>query len=193
MRQYAEQSPKGGHNSSVRRSYLRASNYYRAAEFYVRDDPKESRSLQGWQASHDCFARAAALFYPLFEAVEIPYEGTMLPGYYFRVDDSGNRRPAVITMMGMDGYVEETYWSMVAAGLERGYHCLAFDGPGQGDVLRQREVLFRPDWEAVVTSVVDFAVGILEVTTDEEDRDTVERVLKVYADGCRSLNPSRRA
>jgi hypothetical protein len=129
-------------------------------------------------------ARAAALFYPLFEAVEIPYEGTMLPGYFFRVDDSGKRRPTVITMMGMDGDVEETYWSVVAAGLERGYHCLAFDGPGQGDVLRQREVPFRPDWEAVVTSVVDFAVGIPEVTTDEEDRDTVERVLEIYADGC---------
>ena len=36
----------------------------------------------------------------------------------------------------------------------------------------------------MVTSVVDFAVGILEVTTDEEDRDTVERVLTIYADGC---------
>src|SRR3712207_8722598 len=31
-------------------------------------------------------------------------------------------------------------WSIAAAGLERGYNCLAFDRPGQGGVLRQREV-----------------------------------------------------
>jgi cephalosporin-C deacetylase-like acetyl esterase len=30
-------------------------------------------------------------------------------------------------------------------------------------MLRQREVPLRPDWEAVVTPVVDFAVGIPEV------------------------------
>ena len=39
---------------------------------------------------------------------------------------------------------------MVAAALERGYNCLTYDGPGQGGVLRQREVPLRPDWESVV-------------------------------------------
>jgi dienelactone hydrolase len=48
--------------------------------------------------------------------VEIPCEGTTLPGYFFRVDDSGEWRPTVITMTGMDGYMEETYFSVIAAG-----------------------------------------------------------------------------
>jgi dienelactone hydrolase len=142
---------------------MRASNYYRAAEFYVRDDPKDPRSLRGWQSSHDCFAEAARLSDPPFEAVEIPYEDTPLPGYFFRVDDSGKQRPTVITMTGMDGYQEETYFGVVAAALECGYNCLTYDGPGQGGVLRKREVPLRPDWEAVVTPVVDFAAGIPEV------------------------------
>jgi alpha-beta hydrolase superfamily lysophospholipase len=159
LRNDAEESLDGGHKHSARRAYLRASNYYRTAEFEVRDDPKDPRSLQGWQSSHDCFAKAAQLFDPPFEAIEIAYEDTTLPGYFFRADDSGVRRPTLITMTGMDGYVEETYWSTAAAGLERGYNCLAFDGPGQGGVLRQREIPFRPDWEAVVTPVVDFALG----------------------------------
>jgi hypothetical protein len=115
---------------------------------YFAQRSQDPRSLQGWQSSHDCFAEAARLSDPPFEAVEVPYEGATLPGYFFRVDDSGERRPTVITMTGMDGYVEECYWG-VAAALERGYNCLAFDGPGQGGVLRQREVPFRPDWEAV--------------------------------------------
>jgi hypothetical protein len=145
MKADAEESLKGGHKSSALRAYMRASNYYRTAEFYVRDDPQDPRSLRGWQSSHDSFAEAARLSDPPFEAVEVPYEGATLPGYFFRVDDSGERRPTVITMTGMDGYVEECYWGVAAAALERGYNCLAFDGPGQGGVLRQREVPFRPD------------------------------------------------
>jgi hypothetical protein len=104
-----QESLKGEHTESARRAYMRASNYYRAAEFEVRDDPKDPRSLQGWQGSHDCFAEAARLFDPAFEAVEVPYEGTTLPGYFFRPDNSGERRPTVITMTGMDSYLEKTY------------------------------------------------------------------------------------
>jgi hypothetical protein len=119
MKTDAEESLRGGHTSSARRAYMRASNYYRAAEFYVRDDPQDPRSLQGWQSSHDCFAEAARLYDPPFEAVEIPYEDTTLPGYFFRVDDSEKQRPTVITMTGMDGYLEETYFGVGAAALER--------------------------------------------------------------------------
>lgn len=166
VRQDGDRSLENGHKVSARRSYLRASNYYRAAEFYVRDNRNDPRSLQGWQASHDCFAKAAELFDPPFEAVEIPYEGTTLPGYFFTLDDSGQPRPTVITMTGMDGYLEETYFSVIAAALERGYNGLTYDGPGQGGVLRQREVPLRADWEKVVTPVVDFALARPEVDPD---------------------------
>jgi len=166
VRQDGDRSLENGHKVSARRSYLRASNYHRAAEFYARDDPNDPRSLQGWQASHDCFAEAAELFDPPFEAVEIPYEGTTLPGYFFRVDDSGQRRPTAVTMTGMDGYLEETYFSVIAAALERGYNGLTYDGPGQGGVLRQRGVPLRADWEKVVTPVVDFVLGRPEVDSD---------------------------
>ena len=163
MKADAEESMNGGHTDSARRAFMRASNYYRAAEFYIRDDPKDPRGLQGWQSSHDCFAEAARLSDPPFEAVEIPYESTPLPGYFFRANDPGERRPTVITMSGMDGYLEECYWGVAAAALERGYNCMAFDGPGQGGMLRQRGVPFRPDWEAVVTPVLDFALERPEV------------------------------
>lgn len=163
VRQGAEESLKGGHRVSAHFAYLRASNYYRTAEFFVRDSAEDPRSLKAWQCSHDCFLQAAALAEPTFEAVQIPYESTPLPGYFFRVDDSGKPRPTIITMTGMDGYVEETYFSVARAGLRRGYNCLAFDGPGQGGVLRQHGIPFRPDWEAVVTPVLDFALARTDV------------------------------
>ena len=44
--------------------------------------------------------------------------------------------------------------------MQRGYHCLQFAGPGQGTAIRLQGLPFRPDWEKVVTPVVDFAVGL---------------------------------
>lgn len=158
VRQGAEESLKGGHRVSAHHAYLRASNYYRTAEFFIQDNAEDPRSLATWQHSHDCFIQAAALAEPNFEVIHIPYESMTLPGYFFRVDDSGKPRPTIITMTGMDGYVEETYFSVAHAGLRRGYNCLAFDGPGQGGVLRQNGIPFRPDWEAVVTPVLDYAL-----------------------------------
>ena len=40
--------------------------------------------------------------------------------------------------------------------MERGYNCLAFEGPGQGGVIREQKIPFRFDWERVVTPVIDF-------------------------------------
>ena len=40
--------------------------------------------------------------------------------------------------------------------MERGYNCLAFEGPGQGGVIREQKIPFRFDWEKVVTPVIDF-------------------------------------
>ncbi|WP_160163231.1 alpha/beta hydrolase family protein [Nitrolancea hollandica] len=158
VRQGAEESLKGGHRVSAHHAYLRASNYYRTAEFFVNASAEDPRSLKTWQSSHDCFIQAAALAEPTFEVIQIPYESMTLPGYFFRVDDSAKPRPTIITMTGLDGYAEETYFSVAHAGLRRGYNCLAFDGPGQGGVLRQDGIPFRPDWEAVVTPVLDYVL-----------------------------------
>jgi len=44
------------------------------------------------------------------EAVEIPYEGTTLPGYFYRVDDSDTPRPTLIITGGFDSILEELYF-----------------------------------------------------------------------------------
>ena len=41
--------------------------------------------------------------------------------------------------------------------MARGISCLLFDGPGQGEVVRLQRLVFRPDWENVVSPVVDWA------------------------------------
>ncbi|MGH2586954.1 MAG: alpha/beta hydrolase family protein, partial [Dehalococcoidia bacterium] len=64
---------------------------------------------------------------------------------------------------GYDGTVEELYFGGGAAALRRGYNVLAFDGPGQGGVLLEQHLAMRPDWEKVVTPVVDYALSRPEV------------------------------
>jgi pimeloyl-ACP methyl ester carboxylesterase len=155
----AQQSLDGDHRVSAREAFLRASNYYRTAEFYRRDDPfndPEVKELS--QRSRDTFVQAMELFDFGFEAVSIPYEGTTLPGYLYLVDDSGAARPTVIYNSGYDSTLEESYFAIAAAALARGYNVLAFDGPGQGAALREQRLVFRPDWEAVITPVIDFAL-----------------------------------
>jgi len=151
------------HTVSAREAYLRASMYYRLAEFFLHENPSDPRILETWGKSHDCFSKAAQLFSPAFEAVEIPYEGTTLPGYLFLVDNSGIPRPTLIVHTGFDGTLEELRFDGAAAAVRRGYNCLAFEGPGQGRVIREQKLCFRPDWEKVVTPVVDYALTRPEV------------------------------
>ncbi|WP_327067885.1 alpha/beta hydrolase family protein [Kitasatospora sp. NBC_01302] len=156
-----------GHRVSAREALLRASSYYRTAEFYRRDDPAddpEVKLLSG--LSRETFATAASLMDTPVEAVRIPYEDTSLPGYLFLVDDSGTPRPTVVFTSGFDSTLEEAYFVIGSAALRRGYNVLAYDGPGQGAALREQGMVFRPDWEAVVTPVVDYALTRPEIAPD---------------------------
>jgi pimeloyl-ACP methyl ester carboxylesterase len=154
----------GGHRVSAREALLRASNYYRTADFYRREDPaNDAESARLAKASQRTFADAAALLDAPVRAVRVPYEDTTLPGYLFLVDDSGEPRPTVLYHGGYDSTLEEGYLGLAAGALRRGYNVLAFDGPGQGSTVREQGLHFRPDWEAVVTPVVDFALTLPEV------------------------------
>ncbi|WP_067840475.1 alpha/beta fold hydrolase [Nocardia lijiangensis] len=146
---------------SAREALLRASNYYRNADFYRREDPdNDTVSARLAMLSRQTFATAAELFDhpPLHQA--IPYEGGALPGYLFRVDDSGEPRPTVILHGGFDSTLEELYFFAAEGAVRRGYHVLAFEGPGQASARRESGLVFRPDWERVVTPVVDHAITL---------------------------------
>ena len=147
-----------GHRISARDSFLRASTYYFSSEFFLHGNPKDPRVARAYKQSVDCYQRAAELFDPPITPVEIPYEGTTLPGYLHRVDRSDKRRPLLIMHTGFDGSAEEMHVSGARAAIERGYNVLAFDGPGQYGPVHRAGMPFRPDWEKVVTPVVDFAL-----------------------------------
>jgi alpha-beta hydrolase superfamily lysophospholipase len=154
-----EAAETAGERETARLAYLRASNYYRTAGVMLMGAPLDERlvSSNAWQTG--AFRRAAKLIALPPELVEIPFEHTALPGYFFRAADDAAARATVILTGGYDGTAEELYLYNGAAALARGYNVLAFDGPGQGSALIQRGLTLRPDWENVVTPVLDFAFG----------------------------------
>ncbi|MET7361390.1 alpha/beta hydrolase [Streptomyces sp. NPDC005562] len=156
----ADTSLAGGHRVSARDGFLRASNYYRSAEFFLHGDAADPRIRHAYDASVAAFRRAAELFSPVIEPVEIPYEDTTLPGYLYRPDDSDLPRPTIVMFNGFDGTAEEMHFFGAAAAVERGYTVLVFDGPGQPGTRHRQGLTFRPDWESVVTPVLDHAVTL---------------------------------
>lgn len=95
--------------------------------------------------------------------MEIPYEGTTLLGYFHPADTSGAPRKTLILNNGFDGSPEEMHWNGARAAVERGFNVLVFDGPGQFASVHRQGLHFRPDWEKVVTPVVDYLLTRKEV------------------------------
>ena len=164
VHKYADDCLAANHKVSACEAYLRASNYYRAAEFLL-ISPEDPRIQTTWGSSKECFSNAGKLFSPPIESIEIPYEGTTLPGHFYRLNENTNNdtatplpRPTLIAHGGFDSTLEELYTFAAAPALERGYNCLTFEGPGQGGVIRKQKIPFRYDWEKVVTTVIDYAL-----------------------------------
>jgi hypothetical protein len=116
----ADASLNAGHLESAREAYLRASTYFRTAEFYLHGNPADQRILSESSASQRAYAEAAKLSGPTWEPVQIPYEGTTLPGYFYKVDNSGKPRPTLVFFGGFDSSVEELFYSGGAPAIRRG-------------------------------------------------------------------------
>jgi len=152
-----------GHRVSARNAFLRASNYYRAAYIFMFALPVDPRVIDAYKKQADAFQKAAELFEPPIELLKIPYENTTLPGYFIKPDASDAPRKTLLCTGGYDGTCEELFFIIAGGALERGYNVLVFDGPGQGGALVLQKLPMRPDWENVVTPVVDYLLNRRDV------------------------------
>jgi hypothetical protein len=107
--------------------------------------------------------KSLPLFDPPIEAVHIPYDNTELHGFFIRGKGASGKRPLLISVNGSDGSLLDIWLWGGAGAIARGYDVLTFDGPGQGYALWKQKLFFRPDWEKVVTPVVDYALSRPEV------------------------------
>ncbi|KTD71466.1 MULTISPECIES: alpha/beta hydrolase family protein [Legionella] len=153
-----------GLHADAKLAFLRASTYYRTAFFFLEDEPSDPRIEQALQYSIRAFHQALEFFETPVEKVEIPFENTTLPGYlYLNNSFPQAPKPILIDTGGGDGTKEESYFNTAAEALSRGFHCLNFEGPGQGSLLRLNKIPFIPDWERVIKHVVDFIIERPEI------------------------------
>jgi len=148
-----------GDRTAASEAYFRAWNYLRSAEFYMM--PQGSAEMRGvYFRGLKCFDKALTLSSFSAAAVDIPYDGTTLPGHFFRAPASrGERRPLIVFNGGGDGSGEELFFLCGGPqALDRGFHVLTFHGPGhRGALHRNAKLVFRYDWEHVLGPVLDWA------------------------------------
>ncbi|MGW0035371.1 alpha/beta hydrolase family protein [Gordonia sp. NPDC003376] len=164
----ARAAQAGGHTISAASAYLRAANYLSTAFDGLDGIGTDSARLAvfaehraAWDGFLECGPFTA-------RSIEIPYEGTTLPGWFVGPDraTTGGLRPTLVMVNGSDGSVSAVWCAGARAALERGYNVLLFDGPGQQSMLFEHGMGFRPDWEAVLTPVTDTLLGLPEVDPD---------------------------
>lgn len=143
--------------------YRRAATYYGTAlyQYAHASEHGAEGELEIWRRHRACWDQVVDLQPVPGERLQIPYEDTTLPGYFFRAPDAapGERRPLVIMNNGSDGATSQMWHEGGAPAAARGYHWMTFDGPGQQAALFEQNIPFRRDWEAVLTPVYDAMIG----------------------------------
>ncbi|CAL9631132.1 alpha/beta hydrolase family protein [Streptomyces sp. enrichment culture] len=149
-----------GHRFSGRAALLRAATYYAACVLVV-DGCKEPEALRTrtFAAYRRCWEQYLGLLDNPPEPLDIPYDGGTMPGWFFAAPGEGVK-PTLVMVNGADGAASYLWPGYGSEATLRGYNVVIFDGPGQQRMLFERGVPFRPDWENVVTPVVDATLGL---------------------------------
>ena len=111
--------------------FRRAATYYAAALHRVLHSSEPDRQLGIWRRQRFCWERVVDLSPVPGQRIEIPYEDTTLPAFFFPAPDAdaGERRPVIVLNSGSH---EVTSYMLAYAGAaagERGYHWMTSTAP----------------------------------------------------------------
>lgn len=148
---------------SRRDAMFRAATYYRSADFFLHENADDPRIDALWKKQRACFDCAISLLPIPAERVTLRAQGFEIPAIFYRTTLDSAPRPTVLMCSGFDGSQEEMLHSSGFAALERGYHVLTYEGPGQPTVRREQGVGFIYDWERALSPVVDHALTRPEI------------------------------
>lgn len=151
----AEDSLQHQHPVSAREGFLRASNYYRTAEYGC--PPWHPRFHDLWQKSVKAFQSACPLFDPPIQIIQIPFEKWSLPGYFWRPANDHKKRPTLVSVGGNDSSGEEMVITTGFGAVRRGYNYFTFEYPGhRGTVHLYPDCVKRPDYEVPFKTALDY-------------------------------------
>ncbi|MDR3561771.1 MAG: alpha/beta hydrolase [Negativicutes bacterium] len=164
LEQAAERSMKIGQTLSARQEYLRASAYYQVAMFSL--SPADERLFSYLAKSRLLFHKAASLFSPQIEVVDIPFGDARLPAYFISGGEA--KGPTLLVINGGDSTNEEMVHFIGFAAAQGGWNCLVFEGPGQWSALQLNPgLVMRVDYEKPVKAVMDYLWQRADVDPDK--------------------------
>ena len=153
----ADKALKAGRTALAARGYLRAAEYWRQSYFFLRQHLDDERVVDAYRHQRAAFRSALPYLPADMTPIEIPYEDTPITGYLFQPREASTPRPTVLLAGGFDSTAEEVHKYGAWTALDLGWNVVTWDGPGQGELLVEHHVPMRPDFEAVLTPIVDWA------------------------------------
>ena len=163
----AEEDEAAGRTITASEKYYRSSLYTSQAE-RLQSPTWEGRTAE-YKKSMDLLLKHVALAGVPLTKVEIPYEGSTLPGYLYQAERAdGKPTPLIIQWNGFDSTKEMMYYSQFPQALaKRGISTLMVDTPGTGEALRMRNLHARYDTEHWASAIIDFAEGLPGIDADQ--------------------------
>lgn len=145
-----------GHKVSARDQLQRASYYYRISLLSIM--PNDPRLKERALKSRSLLKKAGELFDPKLEFIEIPFEGTVLSGFFRKAAAGTKPAKTLIMIGGGETFAEDLVFYIAPQTYDRGYNFMTVDLPGQG-LLPLEGKVFRPDMNIPMKAVVDYALS----------------------------------
>ncbi|KAF4473351.1 hydrolase or acyltransferase (alpha beta hydrolase superfamily) [Fusarium agapanthi] len=141
--------------ANVREAWFAASSYYRQADFYNHANWTDPRINSFWLEQRAAFDKALATLPIPGIRIQIPTDNFTIEAIWYTSAADAVKRPILVIGNGYDANQEDSYHSFVVPALARGWNVMTYEGPGQPTVRRNDDIGFIPDWEKVLTPVID--------------------------------------
>lgn len=157
----AEDPDNGYDPVNVRDTWFSASSYFRMADAFLHGNWTDPRINSFWEEQTAAFDKGIAALPIPGERVRIPTtDGNLtVEAIWYSASKEDTKLPTLIVGNGYDAAQEDSYHVYVVPALARGWNCITYEGPGQPTVLRNQGIGFIPNWERVVTPVVDYVLS----------------------------------
>ena len=146
---------------SAAQAYLRAANYRYAGFWYVLATAQREAWADAWRAHRRCLDAALDRWPTPAERVAVPWSASEHPEANLEAWLFSPARPAgpparlLVVQGGLGSPLSDSLMTGVVDAVDRGWHAVAFDGPGQGRARVEDGLGPVDDWGTVVTAVLD--------------------------------------
>ena len=143
------------HLITARDNYFMAAVHWGASQWTLHSNGE--RNLHNNRKKRECYTQYARLADHRIEAVQIPFNGSTIPGWFHLPPGyDGGRLPVVISFPGMDTFKEIFVALKGDRWLSRGIAVLAVDGPGQAEARVLGLKVTMENWTTVGKVIVDW-------------------------------------